>query len=259
MTAVIENVAGRLPVEAAMRLCAVIPTYDNPGTIRSVVERVREHIADVIVVNDGSGSEGRAAVEALARDGMADVVHRVENGGKGAAVKDGLRRADERRFTHALQIDADGQHTIEDIPRLLEAARSDPRALVLAAPQFDGSAPKGRLMARKITIFWTNVETKRGLIHDPMCGFRVYPVKEALAASVRANYMDFDPEVAVRLAWAGLPVINVPTKVRYVSASEGGVSHFRLVKDNVLISWMHTRLVLSKWWAGLTRVVGLSG
>jgi glycosyltransferase involved in cell wall biosynthesis len=239
------------------KLCAVIPTFNNPATIRSVVERVRQHIGDVIVVNDGSGPEGRAACEALAAEGLADVVHRAVNGGKGAAVKDGLRRAKERSFTHALQIDADGQHTIEDIPRLLEAARREPRALVLAAPRFDGTAPKARLWARQITIFWTNLETRRGLIEDPMCGFRVYPVDDALTASVEADYMDFDPEVAVRLAWAGLPVVNVPTKVRYVSRDEGGVSHFRVFKDNALISWMHTRLVAIRIWRSLLSMIGV--
>ena len=230
------------------KLCAVIPTYNNPATIRSVVSRVRQHISDVIVVNDGSASEGREACAALAAEGLADVVHREQNGGKGAAVKTGLSRAKERGFTHALQIDADGQHTIEDIPRLLEAAERDPRALVLAAPRFDDTAPKARLWARQITIFWTNLETRRGLIEDPMCGFRIYPVEDALKATVSADYMDFDPEVAVRLAWAGLPVINVPTKVRYVSREEGGVSHFRVFKDNALISWMHTRLVAIRIW-----------
>lgn len=243
-------------MKAISKLCAVIPTYDNPATIRSVVERVRGYIPEVIVVNDGSRAEGRAACEALAFDGLADVVHRPVNGGKGAAVKDGLARAQERGFSHALQIDADGQHAIEDIPKLLEAAKRDPRALVLAAPRFDESAPKARLWARQITIFWTNLETRRGLIEDPMCGFRIYPVDDALTASVSADAMDFDPEVAVRLAWAGLPVINVPTKVRYVSREEGGVSHFRLCKDNALISWMHTRLILNRIWRA---VLGLFG
>ncbi len=252
-------VAGRAlerSAASALKLCVVVPTYDNPATIRGVVEQVRPYIADVIVVNDGSGSEGRAACERLVADGLADVVHRSENGGKGAAVKDGLLRAKARGFTHALQIDADGQHTIEDIPRLLEEVYREPRALVLAAPRFDASAPKARLWARQITIFWTNLETRPGLIEDPMCGFRIYPVDEALAAAVQADHMDFDPEVAVRLAWAGLPIVNVPTQVRYVSQADGGVSHFRLFKDNVLISWMHTRLVLLRMWRTVSRLFG---
>ena len=249
MTSAVQVLADQGAEVGPISVCAVIPTYDNPDTIRKVVEDVRAFVPDVIVVNDGSGPLGRAAVEALQDEGLANVVHRAQNGGKGAAVKDGLTRALQMGFSHALQIDADGQHTSSDIPRLLEAARARPQALVLAAPRFDETAPKGRLWARKITIFWTNVETGRGQIEDPMCGFRVYPVSPALETGVKADYMDFDPEIAVRLVWAGLPVVNVPTKVSYVSKDEGGVSHFRMFKDNVLISWMHTRLVAERLWS----------
>ncbi len=228
---------------SAIRPCAVIPTYDNPTTIRAVVERVRAHLADVIVVDDGSGPAGREAVAALEADGLARVVRRARNGGKGAAVKDGLRAASAHGFTHALQVDADGQHALEDVPRLLEIAERRPTALVLGAPVFDASAPKSRLRARQITLFWTRLEVGGRAIADPMCGFRVYPVEAALAANAWGDAMDFDPEIAVRLVWAGLPVVNVPTRVRYISRDDGGVSHFRLFRDNVLISWMHTRLV----------------
>jgi glycosyltransferase involved in cell wall biosynthesis len=223
------------------RPCALVPTYDNPATVRSVVERIRAYLPEVVVVDDGSAEPGRKAVEALGRDGLAHVVHRAQNGGKGAAVKTGFAKADELGFTHALQIDADGQHALEDIPRFLEAARHNLDALILGAPVFDETAPKGRLFARKITQFWTNLETGGKVIEDPMCGFRVYPVKSALEASrPTGDRMDFDPEVVVRLAWLGLRVVNLPTKVRYEA---GGVSHFRMFHDNVKISWMHTRLV----------------
>ena len=181
-------------------------------------------------------------------------MHREHNGGKGAAVKSGLRKASELGYSHALQVDADGQHTLEDIPKLLAKSEGEPRALVLAAPVFDESAPKGRLWARRITNFWTNIETGGNVIDDPMCGFRVYPVDAALAANARGDRMDFDPEVAVRIAWGGAPVINVPTKVQYV---EGGVSHFRMVHDNVLISWMHTRLCISGFFGWLAKKLGL--
>ncbi len=223
------------------RPCALVPTYDNPTTVRSVVERIRAWLPEVVVVDDGSADPGRLAVEALGHDKLAHVVRRVENGGKGAAVKTGFARAHELGFTHALQVDADGQHALEDIPRFLEAARQKPEALVLGAPVFDESAPKGRLFARKITQFWTNLETGGKVIEDPMCGFRVYPVAAALAAGApTGDRMDFDPEIVVRLCWAGLPVINLPTKVHY---QQGGVSHFHMFSDNVKISWMHTRLV----------------
>jgi glycosyltransferase involved in cell wall biosynthesis len=229
--------------DAEFRPCVLVPTYDNPATVRRVVEDARRHVGDVVVVDDGSAAEGRAAVEALGKEAIARVVFRPKNGGKGAAVKTGFAAAREMGFTHALQVDADGQHALDDMPRFLEEARKNPRALVLGCPVFDASAPKSRLVGRRITQFWSRVETFGPVITDPMCGFRVYPLVAAIAARARGNAMDFDPEIAVRMVWAGVPVINLPTRVRYVSPEEGGVSHFRMVHDNALISWMHTRMV----------------
>lgn len=226
----------------APRICAVLPTYDNPRTLGTVVAQVRVHLPDVVVVDDGSGPEGREASSALARDGLARVHHRVRNGGKGAAVKDGLRLARELGFTHALQVDADGQHDTAEIPHFLEAARAQPEALVLGRAVFDGSAPSVRRRARLISRFWTDLETGARVIHDPLCGFRVYPLDAALSARARGDRMDFDVEIAVRMVWLGCPVVNLPTRVRYLTAEEGGVSHFRMFRDNVLISWCHTRL-----------------
>ena len=237
---------------AAFRPCVLVPTYDNPATIRDVVVRMRAHLEDVIVVDDGSGRAGREAVALLATDGLAHVTHRPRNGGKGAAVKTGLQRACELGFTHALQIDADGQHALEDAPRLLAMARKHPEALVLGAPIFDESAPTVRRLGRRFTQMWTNLETFGRVVHDPMCGFRVYPVEAALRARAWGDAMDFDPEIAVRLVWQGLPVANLPTRVRYFAREEGGVSHFRMFRDNVLISWMHTRLVVGAIWRLVT-------
>jgi polyprenyl-phospho-N-acetylgalactosaminyl synthase len=228
---------------SAFRPCVLIPSYDNPRTIGRVAREALDHCPDVIVVDDGSGPEGRQAIDSLASEVI--VVRRSENGGKGAAVKTGLQEAHRRGHTHALQVDADGQHALEDMPRLFEVARQHPHTLVLGAPVFDASAPLGRRLGRLLTRFWTNVETLGRVIQDPMCGFRVYPVEAALRVGARGNAMDFDPEIAVRLAWEGLPVINVPTRVRYLSESEGGVSHFRMVRDNALISLMHTRLMIA--------------
>ena len=225
-----------------VRVCALIPTYDNPRTVRAVVERVRVYVQDVVVVDDGSGPEGRAAVEGLASEGLAQVTRRPQNGGKGAAVKAGFVFAHGLGYTHALQVDADGQHMLEDIPRFLAAARARPEALVLGAPSYDHTAPRGRLIGRKITLFWTDIEVGRGVITDPMCGFRVYPLSAAVAAPRTGDRMDFDIEIAVRLAWMGVPIINLPTAVRYLAREEGGVSHFHLLRDNLRIAWMHTRL-----------------
>jgi glycosyltransferase involved in cell wall biosynthesis len=225
--------------------CALVPTYDNPDTIGPVVDRVRTWLPDVIVVDDGSREPGRQAVQALASTPRVHVHRRGKNGGKGAAVKDGFRIAHGLDFTHALQIDADGQHQLEDIPRFLEAARAQPWALILGAPLFDASAPKARLIGRQITRFWANLETYgKRVIQDPMCGFRVYPLDAAIRADAKGNAMDFDPEIAVRMVWGQTPVVNLPTRIRYLTREAGGVSHFRRVRDDALISWMHTRLML---------------
>ena len=224
--------------------CALIPTYDNPATVGSVVDGVRRWLPDVIVVDDGSGPAGRRAVGALGAIEGVRTYHRSRNGGKGAAVKDGFRIASECGFTHVLQIDADGQHEINDVPRFLATARANPRTLVLGEPKFDTSAPRARLIGRRITRFWASVETYgRRVINDPLCGFRVYPLEAAIQAGAKGDAMDFDPEIAVRLVWEDTPVINLPTHVCYLSEEAGGVSHFRIVRDNVLISWMHTRIV----------------
>jgi glycosyltransferase involved in cell wall biosynthesis len=228
-----------------MRLCAVIPTYNNPQTLEEVVARVREHIADVVVVDDGSAAPARRVVQGLADAGQCEVVFREHNGGKGAAVKDGLEWARDHHFDYALQIDADLQHDPSDIPKLVAGlAERRERTLVLAQPRFDASAPKGRLRARKITAFMAMVETLGRKVGDPLCGYRVYPVETALRVRARGNAMDFDPEIAVRLVWAGVSVVHVPTPVIYRNADAGGVSHYRGFVDTMLIAAAHVRLCI---------------
>lgn len=224
------------------RYCAVIPTYDNPATVAQVAARVREWIDDVIVVDDGSAAPGLEAVRALGESGVATVHFRAQNGGKGAAVLTGLELAQARGFTHALQIDADGQHDTTDVPRLLEASRLAPTALVLGQPVFDDTAPKSRRRARKITHVLCAIEAGTLRLGDPLCGFRVYPIAASLAARARGRKMDFDPEVAVKLWWGRTPIVHVLVKVRYFTAAEGGVSHYQLVRDTARIGWMHVRL-----------------
>jgi glycosyltransferase involved in cell wall biosynthesis len=226
-----------------MRLCAIIPTYNNPRTLEEVVTRVREHIADVVVVDDGSADPARRVAQELADTGRCEVVFRAQNGGKGAAVKTGLEWARDRQFDYALQIDADLQHDPADIPKLVAGVRDAPEGtLVLAQPIFDASAPKGRLRARKISVFWAMVETLGRKVGDPLCGYRVYPVGTALRVRARGNAMDFDPEIAVRLVWAGVAVVHVPTPVIYRAPEAGGVSHYRKVVDTLLIAAAHFRL-----------------
>jgi polyprenyl-phospho-N-acetylgalactosaminyl synthase len=237
------------------RPCALIPTYDNAATVRAVVERVRLHLEHVVLVDDGSGASGRRAVDGIARDGLAHVERRKRNGGKGAAVKTGFAAARRLGFSHALQVDADGQHDLDDIPRFLERARERPDALVVGRPVFDASQPRGRAFGRRISIFWVHLETGGRIIDDPQCGFRVYPIAAAVAARARGNHMEFDQELLVRMVWAGTPVINLPTRVRYLSPEEGGVSHFDLLRDNLRISWLHARLVTTATAQALAGIV----
>jgi polyprenyl-phospho-N-acetylgalactosaminyl synthase len=227
------------------RPCIVIPTYDNPVTVTQVVERAHAYLPSVILVDDGSGVVARERIDAIARAGLAHVHRRTANGGKGAAVKDGLRAARALGYTHALQVDADGQHDLDDIPRFLAAARDQPRCLVLGQPRFDATIPKARRYGRLISVFFAAVETFGSQIGDPLCGFRVYPIDEALDADARGDRMDFDPEIAVRMVWRGVPVKRLETQVRYVPPEQGGVSHFQMFRDNVRISVIHTRLVVA--------------
>jgi glycosyltransferase involved in cell wall biosynthesis len=223
------------------RACAVVPTFENPRTVGAVVEALARHLP-VVVVDDGSTGPARDLLDGLAARGVAVLRRHDRNLGKGAAVKTGLAAARELGFTHALQVDADGQHELADVPRFLDAARGAPGSLVLGQPVFDASVPPGRLRGRKVSIFWTTLETGGRVIADPLCGFRVYPVEAALRSGARGDRMDFDPEIAVRMVWGGCPVVNLPTRVRYLSPEQGGVSHFRMFRDNVRISWGHTRL-----------------
>jgi glycosyltransferase involved in cell wall biosynthesis len=242
-----------------MRLCAIIPTYNNPQTLEAVVARVREHIADVVVVDDGSAETARRVAQQLADSGQCKVVFRARNGGKGAAVKTGLAWARDHQFDYALQIDADLQHDPADIPKLIAGVTAAPPApagtLVLAQPIFDASAPKGRLRARKISVFWAMIETLGRKVGDPLCGFRIYPVATALRVAPRGNAMEFDPEIAVRLVWAGTSVVHVPTPVIYRTAEAGGVSHYRKVIDTLLIAGAHVRLCTEGALRLLTRPV----
>jgi len=224
------------------RACAIIPTYDNPLTIRAVVVEARKHLEHVLVIDDGSGEAGRRACEDIEREGLARVHHRPKNGGKGAAVKTGFLLARELGFTHALQVDADGQHDLTRIERFLSLARSRPETLLLGFPVYDKTLNRGRYAARLVTRFWNYIEVLGPRIGDSMCGFRVYPLAAAIAAGARADRMAFDVEIPVRMVWNGIEVVNEPVRVRYLAAEEGGVSHYHALWDTLRISWTHTLL-----------------
>lgn len=229
-----------------MRTCAIVPTHDHWQAIGGVVGALRRAGLPVFVIDDGSGEPAAAAIAALHRPNEGVQVHRLPtNQGKGAAVIHGMRLAWRAGYTHAVQIDADGQHDEAALPALLERSCQSPAALISAEPVFDASIPMGRRIGRWITHFWVWVETLSFKISDSMCGFRVYPlaaVQALLAEQAVGLRMDFDTEIMVRLFWRGTAVEMVPVRVIY---PPGNTSNFRLLADNLQISAMHTRLVLA--------------
>ncbi|ELM3719339.1 glycosyltransferase family 2 protein [Aeromonas hydrophila] len=238
-----------------MTPCILIPCYNHAGPLAAVLARLAEYGLPCLLVDDGSEPVAAAELAALAaRYPWVTLLRHPQNQGKGGAVMTGLRRAHALGFSHALQVDADGQHDLADIPALLAEADKHPAALVSGRPLYDDSVPKGRLYGRYITHVWVWIETLSFAIKDSMCGFRVYPLAATCALLERValgRRMDFDTEVMVRLYWAGVAVRFVPTRVIYPA---DGSSHFQLWRDNRDISWMHTRLVCRLLWDQLLRL-----
>jgi glycosyltransferase involved in cell wall biosynthesis len=226
----------------------IIPSY-NAG--RKLAETARQALAcwqPVWVVMDGS-TDGSAA--ALAKIGGVETGLRVltleQNSGKGAAVLHALLAADREGFTHALVLDADGQHSAADIPRFMQASQKNTAAMILGVPQFAADAPASRRHGRRVGNWWANLETLWGGIEDSLFGFRVYPILESvriLQGTRGARRFDFDTELAVRLFWAGVPPVNLPAPVHYFKPAEGGTSHFHYLRDNLLLIRRHMLLVL---------------
>ena len=227
----------------SFRPCLLIPIYDHWRSIGATVASLSGYGLPIYIVDDGSGEATRQVLGKLATGNPLIRLLRLEqNGGKGAAVMRGMREARAAGFTHALQIDADGQHDAGDVPRFLEIGAARPLALICGQPIYDASVPKGRLYGRYITHFWVCVETLSLSITDSMCGFRLYPLTATCALIDRVaipSRMDFDIEVMVRLAWAGVEFSSVATRVTYPA---DGISHFNMWRDNLRISAMHTRL-----------------
>ena len=226
----------------------LIPSYDTGAQVYNTVLAARAVWQPVWVVVDGS-TDGTAA--GLLEMAEADPGLRVwvlpQNAGKGAAVLHGLEQAAAAGYTHALAMDSDGQHPADLIPAFMQASVARPEAMILGRPVFDASAPLLRVRGRRVSNWWTNLETLGAGVADSLYGFRVYPVAALAAVMQRQPWMrrfDFDTEAAVRLAWRGVKPINVDAPVKYLRADEGGVSHFRYGRDNLLLSWMHARLMV---------------
>ncbi len=223
---------------------ALIPFYNHPETIQAVVENLCDQGLPVLIVDDGSDDASRPILEKLAARPGVHVHHKPENGGKGSAVKVGFEVAESLGYTHTLQVDADGQHDLGDVPAFLSLSAQHPDAAICGRPVYGDDIPAARLHGRKVTLFWVHLQTLSRAIPDALCGFRLYPL--AAVRFVRdlpylGNWMDFDPEILMHLYWRQTPLLWIPSRVSYAA---DGISHYRMVRDNLLISRMHARSCL---------------
>jgi len=227
----------------------IMPSFNSGRLLADTVAAARGYWAPVWVVIDGSTDGSGSIVEAMAQaDPGLRVLWLPCNQGKGAAVRHGLIAAQADGFTHALVMDADGQHPENYIPAFMAVSAAAPYALVMGRPIFGADAPWVRVAGRRLCNFFAGLETRRK-VGDTLFGFRVYPVGPLIRVMQQSGGMrrfDFDPEAVVRLAWSGVPLIHLPAPVRYLSRAEGGVSHFKYLRDNLLLIGMHLRLSLTR-------------
>lgn len=232
----------------------IIPCFNHADAFVTVAKRIDEHRLPVIVVDDGSNTQQSQKLKKTCNKYNYTYIKRDKNGGKGAAMITGFRKAMELGFSNAIQIDADGQHDIGDIAKFIRLAKQNPKALIVGQPVYDSSAPKSRLIGRKITNFWVAIETLNKHMPDAMCGFRVYPVAETnrILSSLHFMRMGFDIEIIVKLYRMGIKIITTKTCVIY---PKSGISHFRVWRDNFYISLLHTYLFCGLPWWLLARCV----
>jgi len=231
------------------RPCILIPVFNHEHAIAHVVENLLPFNVDIILVNDGSDKACRDVMQSLADNYKTlSLINMPENKGKGVAVKLGFNEAKKLSYSHALQIDADGQHASGDVEKFLELGMANKRAVICGCPVYGDDIPKLRYYGRYLTHLWVHINTLSFKIKDSMCGFRLYPLEETcklIQEETVGARMDFDTEIIVRWQWRGGQIINLATKVNYPL---DGVSHFLVWKDNWLISKMHTRLFFGMLW-----------
>lgn len=228
--------------------CVIIPTYNSGPLLRETVDAVLKIGYPVIVAVDGSNDGSEADVECMAKERpLLNLLVFKKNQGKGAVVLAAMALAIKHGWTHAAVFDSDGQHEATDLPRFMEASICHPEAMILGVPRFGEDAPKLRVIGRVVGNWWTHLETLWGGVEDSLFGFRVYPIEQSLRVMQGiwgGRRFDFDTQLVVRLYWEGSQPINLPTRVTYRTRESGGVSHFRYVRDNALLTLVHAFLVL---------------
>ena len=222
----------------------LVPHYRHVAQFREFLPALQSAGIPILVIDDGSTAAEVNELQELAEAHSFELITYPENRGKGAAVMSGFRHALNAGYSHAVQIDADGQHNAADVPTLIARARECTGALICGEPEFGPEMPAARRYGRKVTDFFVFLETWTFTLKDSMCGLRVYPLSQMVCLVDRhkpGDGMDFDIEVLVRAYWQGLPIEYVKTRVRY---PETGRSHYRYLLDNTKITAMHTRLLL---------------
>ena len=229
---------------ALNKFAFLVPFYNHPQNIKALIAALKTYELPVVVVDDGSDEASKQILAELERTEGILLLTRAQNGGKGIAMKDGFKFALECGVSHVLQIDADFQHDAALIGEFLRESEAHPQSIVCANPIYGDDAPKSRVHGRKITNFWVAINTLSLGIKDAMCGFRVYPLEQLkkAAAKSKTNRMEFDIEILVNAARQGVDMRWIDTYVRY---EKGGVSHFKMVRDNALISLMHAKCFFS--------------
>ncbi|MFC0266685.1 glycosyltransferase family 2 protein [Kushneria aurantia] len=227
----------------AFRPCVLIPVYNHEHAVAATCQALREALGlPILLVDDGSDRECAGVLDALTAEDDVRLLRLAHNGGKGRAVREGLSHAAALGYSHALQVDADGQHDSASLAPFIDAGRRHPTCLMIGYPRFDHSVPWLRFASRYITHLWVWGNTLSIRLRDTMCGVRLYPlaaINALLARHACGDRMEFDTEVLVRWFWQGGAVDNLPVRVRY---PVDGVSHFRLLRDNLLMARMHLRL-----------------
>lgn len=235
------------PPETSTSHLVLIPSYNTGRALLETVTEALQFWRPVWVVIDGStDGSGEQLAEVESKLVGLRVISLPTNQGKGGAVMRGMQAARAAGFQYALVMDADGQHPADRIPVFMQLMAENPAGMVLGMPEFGADAPFARKHGRLIGNFFANVETLWGGVFDSLFGFRAYPIQASLLIlehSRLGRRYDFDTLLAVQLYWAGVRPVNVKVPVKYLSATAGGVSHFRYIKDNLMLVRLHLYLL----------------